>query len=529
MSVAGLEQTLRDLPRVGKLIKDRGYRQIWRFEQGDLAYYLKFYPRHGLRDRIRRLFRGSPAMAEFTRLQRLQSARIPSPRAVAVLMGYKVEGRGGDAVIIQAIEPSVRLDHYLNEMELRGEPVPDRRELARQIREIVGSLAHAGLGHEDLHLGNFLLQDGKLYLLDGYAVRLSGIRLSHLMHLGHSVSRFATRTDLLRGWYQLGTSGPLPRRNPAATEHWRAAFARVTKENRYFGRISHGAWSGSFFKVDSHPRRWSAASQLQVDRDDWLRELPGLIGRIEKGELKFLKRGNSGDVLAGEVTVGGKLLAVVIKRPRLRYWYRYINQIWRGTRARREWFKAWKMIVRNLPTAWPLIYLEKRRFGYTTDGLIVFERVTGPMLAWMDLDTISAGQRDMLFRRAGRVLRQIDQLGFAHFDAKATNWIVRPDDKLGPMPVMIDIDGIRERRWMALGIRRLLESLKEENKKYSIADSLSLCQGYAPYGGRVRIAREDPPDRAGAVEAAAHPGENDLDGQGDPPATQTDLHPSKTE
>ena len=45
-----------------------------------------------------------------------------------------------------------------------------------------------------------LLRDGKLYLLDGYAVRARRADAAHLLHLGHSVSRYATRTDLLRGW-----------------------------------------------------------------------------------------------------------------------------------------------------------------------------------------------------------------------------------------------------------------------------------------------------------------------------------------
>ena len=198
-------------------------------------------------------------------------------------------------------------------------------------------------------------------------------------------------------------------------------------------------------------------------------------------------------------------MQVIIKRPRRRYWYRYLNQIWRGTRARRAWFKAWKMIVRNVPTAWPLLYAEKRRLGYVTDGLIIQERVPGAMLgAGGTRCDPRAPCRDMLFRRTGRILRQVDRLGFAHFDAKATNWIIRPDEKLGPTPVMIDIDGIRHRRWAALGILRLLKSMKE-NKQYSVADSLSLCQGYAPYGA---IAREERAGSAAAVETAATPGDN---------------------
>src|SRR4051794_27604860 len=67
-----LERTLRDLAKVGTLVKDRGYRQVWRFEQDGKGYYLKFYPRGNYRDRWRRLFRGSPAAREFFRLQWLQ-------------------------------------------------------------------------------------------------------------------------------------------------------------------------------------------------------------------------------------------------------------------------------------------------------------------------------------------------------------------------------------------------------------------------------------------------------------------------
>ena len=85
----------------------------------------------------------------------------------------------------------------------------------------------------------------------------------------------------------------------------------------------------------------------------------------------------------------------------------------------------------------------------------------------------------MLLRRAGRILRAIEREGFAHFDAKASNWIVRDDPVLGPSPILIDVDGIRRRRWIMLGIHRLLKSMRD-NQHYTPADSYSLCKGYAP-------------------------------------------------
>ncbi|MDB5297346.1 MAG: hypothetical protein JWO31_3329, partial [Phycisphaerales bacterium] len=97
----------------------------------------------------------------------------------------------------------------------------------------------------------------------------------------------------------------------------------------------------------------------------------------------------------------------------------------------------------------------------------------------VDLDALTAASRDRLFRRTGRLLRLLERYGFAHFDAKASNWIVRPDEVTSPGPVLIDVDGLRRRHWPALGIQRLLRSLLGR-RQYGPADSRALCEGYAP-------------------------------------------------
>ena len=90
------------------------------------------------------------------------------------------------------------------------------------------------------------------------------------------------------------------------------------------------------------------------------------------------------------------------------------------------------------------------------------------------------------------MLRAIEKFGFSHFDAKASNWIVFADEKAGPTPVLIDVDGIRRRNWVALGIHRLLESM-HENPSYVPADSFALCKGYAPFAPLGVIAPEPEP------------------------------------
>jgi len=466
-----LEQTLRDLPAIGTLVKDRGYRQVWRFEFAGKPYYLKFYPRAG--SRLKRLIRGNPAIREFTRLQWLQKAAIPAPRAVAHLVGFRLREQVGDAVILEGIEPSLQLDNYLNDLLLEGQTVPGHLQLSQQIRQLVHHLGRAKLGHADLHLGNLLLHEKKVYLLDGYAVRPGGLKLDDVLLLGLTVARFATRTDLQRGWELLGPGGRLPSSNPVARRQWRKFLQRSTEENAYFGRVVIDGWQGQFYKSHKYPRRWSRASRLKISADDWRREIPELLGRIESDQLEVLKRGKSGDVLAGQIILGGHPIEVVIKRPRRRYWYRFINEIGRGSRSRRAWLKAWRLIVRDLPTGWPLAYFEKRVMGYVTESFILFERIPGQTLAEFDLSTLAAPSRNMLLRRCARILRKIDDFRLSHFDPKTSNWIVLQDDVHGPTPILIDVDGVRSYPWRGFGLRRLFRSLKE-HPQYLPSDAQAL-------------------------------------------------------
>ena len=487
-----LEQILRDLPRHGTRVKHRPYRQVWRFEVGGKPYYLKYYPSAGFRDGFRRFFRGSPGLLEFSRLQMLQKAAVPSPRAHAFLSGFRLEGDKGDALIIEGIEPSVGLDTFLNQHQLLAQPAPNHRIIAQRIRELLKKLAHGVLGHADLHLGNLLLKDDQLYLLDAYAVHSNGLQMADLLHLAHSARQFCTATDLLRGWKEVGPGGRLPERNPSSPTLWNRFLSRIFTDDRYFGRLSSEGWTGHFFKEAKWPRRWSALSRMKVTAKDWESAWPIMLKQIESDQFTVIKRRPSGDVLAGEVVIGGRPVPVVVKRPRRKYWYRYVNEIGRGMRARRAWRKAWNLVVRNIPTAWPMLLMQQRTLGYATDAIIVFERVPGKTLWEMDLDGMTPAERETLLRRCGRLLRRLEQAGLAHGDAKATNWIVHEDAKLGASPVLVDVDGIRPRAFGPIGVERLLRSLRR-HKQFNDADERTLRLGYAPHAATSSVAMHPEP------------------------------------
>lgn len=122
----------------------------------------------------------------------------------------------------------------------------DHADLARQMRDILLALGKANLGHRDLHLGNFLLSNGRLYLVDGYAVRRGGLRLKDVLLLAHRAGPHASRTDLLRTWKALGLSGDMPRKNGVSRRLRREWLARIFKDDRYFGRLVRATGRGTF-------------------------------------------------------------------------------------------------------------------------------------------------------------------------------------------------------------------------------------------------------------------------------------------
>jgi len=480
-----IEAALARWPEGATAVKVRDYREIWRMNVGDRAVYLKWFPRGGVGTVAwaKRLVRGDPALREYGNLVRLQKAAVPSPTAVAFLSGARLGGRTGDAVMSWALEPSEPLDVMLHRCKREGLPIPGRRALFAEVMSILAGLLRAKLGHSDLHFGNFLAHAGRLHLLDAYSVHGGGMTVGDLEVLGHAAQSHATRTELLRGWRALtGSNDPPP---PAATKtskrQWRKTVERALTPSGYAGRIELAGWRGMFFKHHRFPLRHAPASGLSVEVGDWEREFPRLWEEVCGETLRPLKRSASGDVWAGEVVLGGVPVEVVVKRPLRSKAYRYVTEIGRGSRAWRAWKKSWMLIARGIPTAWPLLVMEKKTLGAVADQLIVCEKVQGEQLDGVDLDRAGPDLRDVLLRRVGRVLRRIDDTGIVHFDTKASNIMIRGDELLGPGPVLVDVDGVRGYSWRGEGLRRLDRSMRDHHPHFTETDAASLRFGYDPF------------------------------------------------
>lgn len=499
--VAQLESVLANLSTRGKRVEnapdDLDARQVWSFTAGDTSYHLHFYPRS--RSIVARLRTGNRALVEFANLQILQKSNIPAPRPISVLLGFRLAGETGDAVILESLEPGLRLDRYLFDFDARGEPIPDRRHILKQLIAILQQMGLAKVGHDRLDLSRFVLLDGRVLLHDVRGMRKDGLKLEHMLRLAHDARGLATRTDLVCAWQVLAPEAQVPESNTLTPRLWqriiRTIFGRGA--GTHFQRIHNGGWQGVFTRLAPRPLRWSRASRIVALQEDWQRAWPILLQQIESDQLSVIKRDAAGDVLRGEVILNGQPIDVVVKRPKRKRFSQYLIDLVRPARASRSWDKTWKMLIRDVPAEFPMILMERRVpiLGYALDGIVVYEHVPGgKTLAKADLDEIPPDARQRFFDRAGRILRRIDDLGYAHADAKSTNWMVFEDPADGPTPVLIDLDGLRYYPWAMLGFNRLMRAMRQ-HPQFTPDDSLHLCKGYAP---EARVTRED--------DAGAQPG-----------------------
>ncbi len=465
------------------LVRDGGKRQIWSFSFGGKPYFLYFYPRekgllqHG---------RSGSALIDFVHYQALQRAGVSSPRAVAQLSGFKIDEKSGDALIVQGLRNAVQLDRHLQDCRNRGIRIRNRHKIAGQIARILHDLGKAKFGCRDLGLDRFLIADETVYLHDVRGMRAGGLRQNDLFTLAHDAARFATRGELLRVWNTLNPEFPPPRKNPVSHALWRSAARQCRGDNDDFGSLHLGDWSGYFSKKSRHAEPWSVATTLRIDRNHWQSAWPDILERMQKDQFTVIKRDASGDVLSGEITLAGRTIDAILKRPKRKFWHGYFADLARPSRAMRTWEKSWMLIARNLPCEWPLLVMQRGPLGYAFDSMVLFERVPGETLAKIDLNAINPADRANLFFRAGRTLRSLEQMYLAHGDAKNTNWIAFNHPGLGPLPVMLDAYGIEPLRFgnVARGIQRLLRAMKT-HPHYTPADSLALCRGYAPFAGRI--------------------------------------------
>jgi tRNA A-37 threonylcarbamoyl transferase component Bud32 len=430
--------------RSGKmtLVKQNLQREIYRVELPPGNVYLKVCRVNTPRAWLRELFRPAKARLEFENALLLAAQGIASIRPLA--WGSACRFWPADSYLLtEAAENCVPLQDWLGSRTLTP---TERRELARVLAQFFAQLHNAGVIHPDPHPGNLLLES-----LEPQCFRLRLIDL-HAIHFSKSLSwtdcqdnlvllnRFfqlrATRTDRLRFWrtYVCHRTQPITEADRKARQleyattqsnlrFWATRKKRYTGRNREFMPIHGRGVAGFTLRVfPAEARDYCLADPDRLFTDPCAR---------------ILKDSRTSTVVERTLETSTGAITIVAKRFRTRSLLEQLKNRVRASPALRSWIAGHALFDRDLPTARPLLMLERRRLLGPAEGYVVFEKVPQAceLQEWLRQfpETIPH-----LADKLGRLIRVLHDRQVSHRDLKAPNLLLSGSNA---EPVLIDLVG----------------------------------------------------------------------------------------
>ncbi len=320
--------------------------------------------------------------------------------------------------------------HYVLTEFLAGAHSPDPASAGEleSVFAMLGRLHARGLLQEDVHLGNFLIGNGGLYVIDGDAIRPAASDAERLDNLALLFAQLPPQAG--RDWQELllvayHKENPSLAVDPARLD---AAIARhrATRLADYLGKCLRDC---SLFKSARRADRFFSLvreeadflAPLMADPDAWL----------EKGEP--LKRGRSATL--ARVELGGRQL--VIKRYNIKGPSHALSRALRPSRAWHSWIEAHRLRFLGIPTPRPLALIERRLGPLRGRAWLVSEHCPGP-----NLQARLASEEHLPQEVAAAVRRlfaQLTESRIVHGDLKATNIIWN-----GRELCVLDLDAMRQ-------------------------------------------------------------------------------------
>ena len=159
--------------------------------------------------------------------------------------------------------------------------------------------------------------------------------------------------------------------------------------------------------------------------------------RVKRSQTRFVLRFKTNGP-------AGTPIQVYAKRYRVFGPLKKIISLFQPSRSRREWDLGWGLLRREIPTAMPLLWAERRRWGMVAESYLVslgIERGSSFLEIWRAQATPE--MRHEWLERLAHITRQAHEKGFAHDDLSAEHVLVvagQPAASSPPQFYFIDLD-----------------------------------------------------------------------------------------
>jgi len=200
---------------------------------------------------------------------------------------------------------------------------------------------------------------------------------------------------------------------------------------------------------------------------------------LASGKLTVLKRTPKEIVSLVTINHNKKEFKVLLKESNYPSFLSRFRYILYKSRARKYWFAARGLKVRNIATPTALALIEKRCFGLSTQDIVLTEFIDQAFELndyvlknfKNEFSSLEVHKKDQFIREFSQILKDLHQKGIYHADLKSNNILVKEKMGGGWTFYFIDLDRVDFKHH--LSFREKSNNLAQINA--SLADCISLC------------------------------------------------------
>jgi len=381
-------------------------------------------------------------------IQVIMEAGISTPRLIESIDSDAAEC---GVLLIEYLENGEGLRHLIETA------VDDEQCLSvlSQVVQIIARSHDAGLWQKDIHLGNFMLQDGRVYLLDGGDIGQSDGSLGLDTRLNNLALFFAqltvdmdTQIPILLDEYVTNTGVAAVNREEFLQRVVQARTRRLkVLENKLFrSTTAHCCLkTRTRFLVYDRAIHSAAVERFVRNPDEFI------------DEDSVIKPGNSSTVSRIELDE----TSYVLKRYNIKNKWHGIKRLFRPSRAHHSWRNAAVLEMLGISTSHPYLLMEERILGVMRRrAFFLGEQIAGPTLA----ELIEADNGDEVMHALAQLQQYLTTFAtylISHGDMKASNFIFS-DGCL----YVLDLDSMKRHQQPATFARAYLKDLMRLQKNF---------------------------------------------------------------
>ena len=303
----------------------------------------------------------------------------------------------------------------------------------------------AGVWQEDIHLDNFMMSDGHLYLLDGGEIKSTmdvldeHIRVENLVMF---LAQFPVTIDhhLEKAVEHYQSNSELSTSLDIALIKGKIRDARVFRLNHYERKL---------FRSTTANRCVQNRNRFAIyDRSIHSEEIESFINKPNEyiDEKKLVKKGNTSTVAS--ITINNKQF--MLKRYNIKGLWHGLKRSIQPSRAHHSWRNGAMLEVLGLATPHAFLFMEERfLWFFRARAYILCEKIEGNTVLEQLQDSAESPEAEKILREFTCVFKVMEQYQINHGDMKASNFIYS-GDKL----YMFDLDAMQRhksrRKFMAL-------------------------------------------------------------------------------